>query len=611
MLANGADVGLMGRDVEAGRLNYERAENAFSRHIAAKRGHNTWLLQLWREHQGAAISAVGAIIALLSYGGALGLMLLFAPARLARVGGAPALDDVTKPSGSLAFLWGLARRGFEQITVPYLCRHPRVRRAWIERYRDGRANLRELGKPARESFVNEPDVLDTWVQPRVTRVVAALDRLDLFRQRRIYVEIPVRIGEQQAGHIIERPGPDSLREYFARERAVIAIVGSGGSGKSTLACALARWAIADDPDERLAEHRMLPVFIVEDTTDLLKSVTRNLRRMLGEQELPDDLVRGLLAKKRLLVIVDALSEREAATQKHLEQVFGEEVSVNAIVITSRFEPNLGAIDRTSLYPVRLNAAHVVPFIIGYLDRMEHVENLKDGRVQLRLGERILALAEAGGQQAPVTPLLVTLFVNSAVDRASEGGSFDDMPDAVPEVFVDYLRRLNSGGMQSASGVSDDAFIRSAQILADVSLGRNLVPQDFPQQEALDALGKGETGQQAVILADRLVATGLIERRAPGGIPMLRFSLDPAAEYFAAIGKVFELKATGEQGWQNYLAELAQHGGYPHSFEGYLAAFATCYRAYKGSFDLPNIRFLWEDEELELGPISAPAPVQRS
>ena len=54
---------------------------------------------------------------------------------------------------------------------------------------------------------------------------------------------------------------------------------------------MARWAIADDPSERLMGHRMLPVFIVEDTTDLVTSVVRNLRRMLGDEELPDDLVR--------------------------------------------------------------------------------------------------------------------------------------------------------------------------------------------------------------------------------------------------------------------------------------------------------------------------------
>ncbi len=560
--------------------------------------YDPWFAKLWREHQTSVIGAIGSIALLLSYAGVFALLLLIAPARLARVGGALGLDDMPKPSGNFGFVLELARKVFGHVTLPYLCRHPRVRRAWTERYREGRASLRELGKPARESFVTEPEVLDAWVQPRVPRVIAALDRLELFKQRRIYVELPVRVGERQGGPMIERPSAEAFREYFGQKRAIVAIVGSGGSGKSTLACALARWAIADDPKERLAAHRMLPVFIVEDTTDLVKSVTRNLRRMLGEEELPDDLVCGLLAKQRLLVIVDALSEREAATQRHVEQIFAEDVPLNAIVITSRTEPMLGAVDRTTIYPVRLDAARVVPFIIGYLDRMEHSETLKDGRVQLRLGERILALAEAGGRRTPVTPLLVTLFVHGAVDRAAEGGSFDDMPDAVPEVFVDYLRRLNSGGAQGTTPAPEELFIQAAQILASVSLGPNLVPQDFLQQDALDALAKSGTAEQAQTLIDRLAACGLIERRPRGGRPLLRFSLDPAAEYLAAIRKVFELKAAERSGWQSYLQELERREGYPEGFAGYLMALATCHRAYRHDLRLPEIRFPWEDDRTE-------------
>jgi hypothetical protein len=567
--------------------------------VPAQREHATadpWLAQLWRGNKTAVIGGLGSVVLLVSYVGVFGLMLLFAPARLARVGGAPGLDDAAKPSGTLGIAFDLARKAFVHLTLPSVCRHPRVRRAWSKRYSTGRAKLSELGKPARESFVLEPEVLDAWVHPRIQRVMTALNQLELFKQRRIYVELPVRVGERQGGPIIEHPSAEAFRGYFAEKRAVVAIVGDGGSGKSTLACALARWAIADDPTERLAEHRMLPVFIVEDTTDLVRSVTRNLRRMLGDEELPDDLVRGLLAKQRLLVIVDALSERESDTQQHVVQVFGEEVSFSAIVITSRAEPVLGAVDRTTLYPVRLDAARVVPFIIGYLDRLKHAESLKDGRVQLRLGERILALAEAGGQghPTPVTPLLVTLFVQSAIDRAAEGRSLDQMPDAVPEVFIDYLRRLNSGGAQATTAVPDNIFIEAAQLLASVSLGPNLLPQDFLEQDALDGLAKGGMAERAQTLVDRLVSSGLIERRLRAGHRILRFSLDPAAEYLAAIRKIFELKAAGPDVWHRYLAELAQREGYPDGFAGYLMALAACHRAYRQDFRLPEVRFPWED-----------------
>jgi hypothetical protein len=77
------------------------------------------------------------------------------------------------------------------------------------------------------------------------------------------------------------------------------------------------------------------------------------------------------------------------------------------------------------YPIRLDAGTIVPFIIGYLDRMHAGGALKDGRAQLELGQRILTLAESGGQKTPVTPLLVTLFVESALRRVA-GGHDDEI-----------------------------------------------------------------------------------------------------------------------------------------------------------------------------------------
>jgi hypothetical protein len=547
---------------------------------------------LWRENRAAVIGALSAFAILLIYAGSFGFVLLLAPARLASVGGAPGLDADMKLEGSAALVWKLGRSVLEAVTLPALSRNPRVRHAWTVLYRDGNAKLEDLGKAARTSFVVEPEVLDAWVARAAPKVERALDQLELFTQRLIYVAFPIRTG--QGGSLIERPTADTLRPMFARDRAVVSIVGAGGTGKSTLACAIARWAFASEPGERLTSHLMIPVFIVQDTTNLPETVTQELRRMLGDEELPEDLVRGLMAKQRLLVIVDALSERQPETQRHVEQVFALGLPLNALIVTSRTEPGLGPVDRTALYPMRLDAATIVPFIIGYLDRLKAVSDLKDGRVQLQLSERILTLAESGGRRTPVTPLLVTLFVDSALRRTVEGRSFDDMPEVVPEVFVDYLRRLNSGG--SRPEVSDDKFIGAAQVVASVSLGKNLIPQDFSPEDATEALRKdGTNSQEAAVLLNRLVASGLVERRAPGGHVVLRFSLDPAAEYLAAIRRLYNMKAATPKQWQNYVSSLERTVGYPSGPEGYLLALVTCYKAYKNDYNLPEVLFPWEGE----------------
>ena len=95
---------------------------------------------------------------------------------------------------------------------------------------------------------------------------------------------------------------------------------------------------------------MTPIFVGGEITNLLEAVTNALRQMLGEEELPEDLMRGLLAQKRLLVILDALSEREPASQRNAEESFAKEAIFNAVVITARAEPQFGAIQRTMLYP---------------------------------------------------------------------------------------------------------------------------------------------------------------------------------------------------------------------------------------------------------------------
>jgi hypothetical protein len=548
-----------------------------------------WWIELWREQHGAVLTGLGCFAVLTLYLGYFAATLLFAPARLARLGGAGGIGELPRPGGTLGWIVSLGRLGMENLALPWFARHPRVRRAWTQDYRSGRVRIGDLGMPAREAFLEEIEVLDAWVESRVGKVRRALDNLDLFNRRQIYVDVPVRLGNRDPARIIERPGPEDLRETFARPRALVPIIGTGGSGKSTLACAMARWAMADDPTIRLSAHRMVPVFVVQDTTDLLNAVTRNLREMLGEDELPEDLVRSLLSHKRILVIVDALSEREVETQRHVGQVFKDTVGVvfNAVIITSRAGHEFGAIARTTLYPLRLDTRRVVPFIVGYLARLENAEGLQQGDAQLYLGKRILAIAEAGGDETPVTPLLVTLFVDSAVRRTAAGQSLDGMPHAVPEIFVDYLRRVNAGRSDEA-GVTEESFIAGAQCLAAVSVGSNHVPGDFMYADAIAALKDAGFWESSAALLDRLIAAGVIERRQPGGVPVLRFSLDPAAEYLAAIRQIFMLRKGGTSAFGGHLAKLREIDGYPTLLAGYLAAFATCYRTYESELRLPQI-----------------------
>jgi hypothetical protein len=422
---------------------------------------------------------------------------------------------------------------------PWISTRRRVRTEWIKAYQKKTERFCDLGPSVRTNFLDHPDVLDAWVERRAGAAQAALERFDLYRQRRLYVALPVRIGDPETGQLVEQPSPDAFRPLFERERLVLPIVGIGGSGKSTLACALARWALAETPGERLAPWRMLPVFIAEDTQDLLQSIKRNLATMVGGEELEADIVNALLRTKRLLVIVDALSERTLETQRHVSEFYGSGVPLNALVLTTRREPQFGQLDRTPIYTERLVGPTLIPFIFEYL-RRRRLEGAFDERQQLKLGDRVLALVQAGGRVLNVTPLLVTLFVEGALARSRENRSLDQLPTSVPEVYLDYLRRLNPYQATTPDAVDDTTIVRAARVLARTSLGHSFVPSDVRRESAEAALREAAFDVEPRLLVDRLIANGVVEQREIGGAQVLRFALDPVAEHLAAVEAVHEL-----------------------------------------------------------------------
>jgi hypothetical protein len=542
--------------------------------------------QLWRDHSGVVLLAFASLGILAIYLGYFAAMLWLAPAGLARLGPADGFDDVPKPPGVLGWIVGLARLGIEKLALPWFVCHPRVRRAWMKGFIQGKVRLDDLGAISRESFVQQPDVLDAWVEKNAHKARAAIEQLDLYRQRRVYVSLPVRVGEPDVGELVERPNPELARAWFKQPRAVVSILGGGGCGKSALACALARWAISDDEANRLLPNRMFPIFVLEETTNLVDAVSRALRRMLGPEELPADLVRSLLSTQRLLVIVDALSERGDATQQHVEKIFAEEIPINALIVTARREPDFGPVDRANLYPERLTGDRLIPFIFEYLSRSNQA-TLFAPRQQVQLGERVLALAEAGGKATAVTPLLAKLFVDSAIRRTEEGTGLQDMPQDVPEIFIDYLRRTHP-----LASTDFDTLISAARILAVVSVGDSFVPSDFRQDTAIAALSAKGLAEQAEQLIGQVVSNGVLERRVFGGLAVLRFSLDPAAEYLAAIEWIDRLR-TDRARWEEFTARLRGTEGYPNAIDGFLQALSTCYIAYKQPLRLPVQSFPWD------------------
>jgi hypothetical protein len=76
------------------------------------------------------------------------------------------------------------------------------------------------------------------------------------------------------------------------------------------------------------------------------------------------------------------------------------------------------------------------------------------------------------------------------------------------------------------------------------------------------------------------------------MPVVRFGLDPAAEYLAAIEWIDRL-GTDAPAWASFIERLQQVNAYPESIDGFLGALSTCYLAYLTPLHLPDMKFPWK------------------
>ncbi len=195
---------------------------------------------------------------------------------------------------------------------------------------------------------------------------------------------------------------------------------------------------------------------------------------------------------------------------------------------------------------------------------------------------------------------MTLFVDGALNRARAELLLEGLPQDVPEIFVDYLKRVFASPLSEVHGTMEEEFIRAATVVARVSLGTRMVPGDFAPENANSALNAIGLSAHFPPPLEVLISGGVVDRRTLGGMTILRFGLDPIAEHLAAIHSVGNLRRLQRAEVDLLINGLTNIEGYPSSCDGYLKAFATRYRAYSGPFGLPDIVFPWEARPRDLG-----------
>ncbi|UBF28554.1 SUMF1/EgtB/PvdO family nonheme iron enzyme [Kovacikia minuta CCNUW1] len=431
-----------------------------------------------------------------------------------------------------------------------------------------------------------PRVLDAWVAQQLKTATANFTSRQTVSDRSIHVPLPVK----SDGASEMEFGPQTLQPYFQRSRFCLLIMGEGGAGKTSLACQIVRWGL----EKKLTKYAILPILIEEElgeSDNLLDVVQGYLQVLVASEELIDKpLVEALLRKRRLVVIVDHLSEMAETTRNKIRPA-NREFPINALLVTSRLLEPLGDAPKVVLEPLRVEGNRLSEFINAYLTARgkRHLFEDEDYFEVCRRLSRMVG-------QRNITVLLARLYVDQTIEQQEGAGG--TLPDSVPELMLSYLNQLNRA-IEPANQLDQLQVQQDAQAIAWECLKQTYRPTAAKKADAIARLvAQGTEVEEAKkrlhYLEKRL---RLLQTLEPGD--KLRIILDPLAEYLAAnwLVESYCQQDDLETVWRRFFAAidpvLDRANETPEAIQGFLMAVRDCCLLRQQEGKIPD----WVPEDL--------------
>ena len=315
----------------------------------------------------------------------------------------------------------------------------------------------------------------------------------------------------------------------------------------------------------------LPV-LIETALGQGESVADRVRSWLGNQlagaggedKLPPELIKALLAAKRLIPIVDHLSELTPAAREQLLAA----LPPGLVVATSRSDDD-GFRERplSRIVPQRIAVERLQAFFLDYLRRKGQGDALSDNDLMPAQAQ----LKRIVGDK-PITVLLAQMFIDDVIANREEGL----LAGSVPELMLSYVRRLDTpadASLRRRAGLEiTEALVQKALRVVALASHRQgpreqplFQPLEFSDALARHALmdpepsGLGQNREQAEALLGYLIELRLLLQ--PGAAAgRLRFPLDPLADHLAAAEQFERLEEQalerGPEVWEEFAAALA-------------------------------------------------------
>ena len=415
-------------------------------------------------------------------------------------------------------------------------------------------------------FKYHPRVLDAWVAAHIQATRDEFQKRKTVRDRKIIVPIPVILDNNT---IATLKGKD-LQPTFAQKRGCLLIWEEGGAGKTSLACQIGKWAMSDNPEERICNHRMLPVLIeselnmkvAEGKQPFIEAIRGQLQDLTDTAEpISEELLEHLLKQRRILVIVDNFSEMSEQTQTAIRPEMPN-FPVNALLITSRLEEPLGLVTKTEIKPLRIAGNRLSSFMESYLSQRQKRDLFSDTEF-FKACSQLSTIAD----DRNITVLLAKLYADQIIAK-KEGTTDGNLPDNIAELMLHYLNQLNRSVTENK--LSDFTVHKDAKIIAWECLKPTYRSAAANRQNAIDALGEENAESRLKYLEDKL---RIIQTKGVAH-DQIHFALDPVAEYLAGL-HLLDINGKDESKWQDFL-QVADSQNSPEAIEGFLLAVKDCY-----------------------------------
>jgi HEAT repeat protein len=438
-----------------------------------------------------------------------------------------------------------------------------------------------------------PRVLDAWVEAHLKSAQEAFQQKDTVRNRNVYIPIPV---VNNGKTVAQLTGKD-LRSTFNKQRACLLIQGEGGVGKTSLSCQIANWAMSDDETERLCKHRMLPVLIEEEleipdavenqsglvrkspsTAALMGAIQGQLQNLTDEIEsISPELLERLLRERRILVIVDHLSEMNEATRKAIRPD-SPDFYVNALVVTSRSEEKLGQVTKTTLKPLLIQGDRLSSFMEAYLTQA----NRRDLFTDPEFFQACSHLSQmVGGRK--VTALLAKLYADQLIAAKVEGIQQSPLLTSgnIPELMLWYLNELNRS-VTEGNKLSDRIVRQDAKVIAWECVKQTFQPTTSQRDTIVAILSGDDPENRLKYLEERLQLIHTIGAAQD----KIRFALDPLAEYLAAM-QILELCQKNQYSWDEFWHQIRTASEGAELTTGFLLALQDCIQSLGKKANVPQ------------------------